>query len=166
MITSRLKGGLGNQMFQIAAGYAHAKNTDQDFAIDFNITHHGGQGHPHLKYKDNLFKTIPTDSFKGRDFVMYNEPTFKYSEIIKDDKDMMIDGYFQSEKYFEKYRDDILNLFTFPDDIVEQVETKYQKFSYFFPFLKIFLTSSLMSYHNALLVFLDQTLSILIFRYF
>ena len=45
-------GRLANQMFQIAAGYAHAKNIDDEFIIDYNITHHGGQGHPHLKYKD------------------------------------------------------------------------------------------------------------------
>ena len=109
MITARLKGGLGNQMFQIAAGYSHAKNIGDSFAIDFNITHHGGQGHPHIKYKDNFFKDIPAGSFKDKDFVVYNEPTFKYSEIVKDQKDMMIDGYFQSEKYFTKYRDDILN---------------------------------------------------------
>ena len=127
MITARLKGGLGNQMFQIAAGYSHAKNIGDSFAIDFNITHHGGQGHPHIKYKDNFFKDIPAGSFKDKDFVVYNEPTFKYSEIVKDQKDMMIDGYFQSEKYFTKYRDDILNLFTFPTEIVEQVESKYQK---------------------------------------
>ena len=127
MITSRLKGGLGNQMFQIAAGYAHAKNIDDEFIIDYNITHHGGQGHPHLKYKDNLFKNIPTGSYKDREFVMYNEPAFRYVPIEQNDKDVMIDGYFQSELYFKDYRDDILNLFTFPDDITSQVDEKLQK---------------------------------------
>jgi len=127
MITARLKGGLGNQMFQIASGYAHAKDNNQDFAIDYNITHNSGQGHPHLKYKDNLFKNIPETSFKDRDFVIYNEPQFKYIPIEDHDKDTMIDGYFQSELYFKQHRDDIINLFSFPDDIVSQVTTKLDK---------------------------------------
>lgn len=127
MITARLKGGLGNQMFQIAAAYGHAKDCDQDFAIDYNITHHSGQGHPHVKYKDNLYKNIPQKSFKGSDFVIYNEPTFKYKKIQDTGKDTIIDGYFQSELYFKKYRNDIADLFSFPEDIVSQVNDKITK---------------------------------------
>lgn len=127
MVTARLKGGLGNQMFQIAAAYAYAKDYGDEFGIDLKITHHGGQGHPHLKYDDNLYKDIPRVSFKDKEFTMYNEPKFSYTKIEKQDSNIIIDGYFQSEKYFAKYKDEIQNLFTFPEDITEQVETKYKK---------------------------------------
>ena len=36
MVTARLKGGLGNQMFQIAAAYAYAKDYDVEFGISQN----------------------------------------------------------------------------------------------------------------------------------
>ena len=127
MILPRLKGGLGNQMFQIAAAYGHAKDTGQEFAVDFNITHHGGQGHPHMKYKDNLYKDIPTTSFKDREFITYNEPAFRYVPIERHEKDMMIDGYFQCELYFKKHRKDIIKLFTFPEDITKQIDDKILK---------------------------------------
>ena len=37
MIINNLIGGLGNQLFQISAGYAHAKKIKTEFAINYNI---------------------------------------------------------------------------------------------------------------------------------
>jgi hypothetical protein len=129
MITPRLKGGLGNQMFQIAAAYAAAKDHDTEMAIDLSITHTSGQGHPHKKYDDNLYKNIPRFEFKGTEFEVYNEPKFSYSKIPAppDNKHLIIDGYFQSPKYFKKYEPDIRKLFNIPDDIKQGVREKVEK---------------------------------------
>ena len=55
MIINDLMGGLGNQLFQISAGFAHAKNIKTDYAINYKIgSKYNGQGHPHMRYKDNL----------------------------------------------------------------------------------------------------------------
>ena len=60
MIINDLMGGLGNQLFQISAGFAHAKNIKTDYAINYKIgSIYNGQGHPHMRYKDNLYKNIP-----------------------------------------------------------------------------------------------------------
>ena len=57
MIINDLMGGLGNQLFQISAGFAHAKNIKTDYAINYKIgSIYNGQGHPHMRYKDNLYK--------------------------------------------------------------------------------------------------------------
>ena len=59
MIINDLMGGLGNQLFQISAGFAHAKNIKTDYAINYKIgSIYNGQGHPHMRYKDNLYKII------------------------------------------------------------------------------------------------------------
>ena len=59
MIINDLMGGLGNQLFQISAGFSHAKNVQTDYAINYKIgSIYNGQGHPHLRYKDNLYKNI------------------------------------------------------------------------------------------------------------
>ena len=60
MIINDLMGGLGNQLFQISAGFAHAKKVQTDFAINYKIgSVFNGQGHPHVRYKDNIYKNIP-----------------------------------------------------------------------------------------------------------
>ena len=60
MIASNIKGGLCNQMFQIAAGYAHAKRCGTFYGINYGLEHNCIQGHPPTKYKDTLYKNIMT----------------------------------------------------------------------------------------------------------
>lgn len=127
MITARLKGGLCNQMFQLAAALGAANDHNKDLVIDFNITHHSGQGHPHKKYEDNLYKNIPRGAFKESKFVMYNEPHFHYAPIPNCSGNMLLDGYFQSEKYFNKHRDDVIKLFHFSDEIKEAITSRINK---------------------------------------
>ena len=129
MILPKLKGGLGNQMFQIAAAYGSAAFYEDEMSIDLNITHHSGQGHPHKKYDDNLYKNIPRFSLKGEEFDMYNEESFAYNPIYKPDVDrhLLIDGYFQSEKYFNFCDDGVRKLFYIPDDIKQGVQDKIDK---------------------------------------
>lgn len=129
MITARLKGGLGNQMFQIAAAYGAAYFYDDEMAIDLSIKHHSGQGHPHKKYDTNLYKNIPRYEFKQEEYDLYTEEDFTYAPIYKPsvDKNLIIDGYFQSEKYFNFCEDKIKELFHIPDDIVQGVEDKLLK---------------------------------------
>jgi len=129
MITAKLKGGLGNQMFQIAAAYAAAKDYGTEMAIDLSITHSSGQGHPHKKYDKNLYKNIPRFEFKGTEFEMYKEPRFSHMKIPEPPKDkhLIIDGYFQSVKYFKRYETEIRKLFNIPDDVKKGVREKIDK---------------------------------------
>ena len=127
MIAARLKGGLGNQMFQICAAYAAARDNNDDFIIDYKIKHHSGQGHKHLKYKDNLYSSIPTGKFDEAEATLYGEPTFSYTPIPPYSGNILIDGYFQSEKYFMKHRKDVLKLFTFPKDAISGAIKRLQK---------------------------------------
>lgn len=119
MIIANLKGGLGNQLFQIAAGYALAKRVGTDFAINYDFNHNCIQGFKPTKYKDNLYKNIPATNHVPRH--VYAEPHFHYSEIPHHD-DVVIDGYFQSLKYFENCIEDILNLFEFPETCYKKQE--------------------------------------------
>ena len=122
MIVSNIKGGLGNQMFQIAAGYALSKRCGTFFGINYELKHNCIQGFHPKKYKDTLYKNILTiDSVPTE---TYSEPKFEYTPITKK-KDLLIDGYFQSEKYFADCKDDIRDLFVFPDEIKNKVDSKF-----------------------------------------
>ena len=57
-ITVNLKGGLGNQLFQILAGVNYAKKHNKDFFIDYSNQFHASQGNHPNEYKSNLFEAI------------------------------------------------------------------------------------------------------------
>jgi hypothetical protein len=93
MISCNLKGGLGNQMFQIAATYAEAKRNNTTCCFDFNYCYTPNQGYAASKYRDNIFSKL----------TYCNCPV-----------DYLLDGYYQSENYFKDCKEDIKDLFVFP----------------------------------------------------
>jgi hypothetical protein len=114
MIINDLVGGLGNQLFQISAGFAHAKKVQTDYAINYKIgSVFNGQGHPHVRYKDNIYKNIPETNENF--FSLYREPKFSYI------------GYFQSKKYFHGYEEEVKSLFEFPNSLSKKVLNKFKK---------------------------------------
>lgn len=120
MIVSLLSGGLGNQMFQIANGYAYALKHQMDFAVNFQLANCPNQGNKASFYRDNFFKKIP-----GTDLVpkqVYKEPRFRFCEIPVLNGDCLFQGYFQSEKYFDGFQEEVKNLFEFPDEAKDNVE--------------------------------------------
>jgi len=114
MVSCRLKGGLGNQMFQIATTYAVSKQIGTNFLVDFDDCYTPNQGFVSNKYKDNLFKNIPHSKINFEKYYSYIEPTFGYSKIICTDN-TILDGYFQSWRYFENYKSEIKELFHFDE---------------------------------------------------
>ena len=125
MVMSVLAGGLGNQMFQVAAGWALAKENNDEFAVDIRDHRCVNQGREAATYIDNIFSKINTSSFDVDSMVRYSERSFAYNQIPYQPS-TMIDGYFQSEKYFIKYRDAILDLFNIRDLIPNIIKDKYE----------------------------------------
>ena len=56
MITSKLKGGLGNQMFQIAAALSLGKDLGIEVAFDHNQYYLPNQGNRSTDYSENIFR--------------------------------------------------------------------------------------------------------------
>lgn len=116
MVTCDLQGGLGNLLFQISTTYALAKDNKDDCV--FNFKKHDTQ--PRLQsnnassYKSNFFRNIKEGTFSIEH--TYIEKEFSYRSI-EYKKNIMIHGYFQTEKYFKHRKDEILDLYTIPDVI-------------------------------------------------
>jgi hypothetical protein len=113
MISCNLKGGLGNQMFQIAATHALALRHGDNSCFDLYSCFTPLQGKPSINYIDTLFKNInhnQTLRFKN----IHKEISFNFTPI-EYSKDLLLDGYFQSEKYFLDYQSEIIDLFTITD---------------------------------------------------
>jgi hypothetical protein len=123
MITANLRGGLGNQMFQIAAAYNIALENNDECAFNLTIINSDNCVFNLISYKGNVFKKIkdlsplwePEFNFYY-DGCIYNPPPYF--------ENMRIDGYFQSEKYFKKHKIEVIDLFT-DRDIVSGIKNRY-----------------------------------------
>jgi len=128
MITVNLKGGIGNQLYQIAAGYSLAKENDAEFFLNTEYkTWTAMQGKNPKTYKDSLFRNFKWKGFKPE--FTYHEKEFRYNKIpyLKSNS-FAIEGYFQSYKYFENYKDELRNIITFEDSMNEKVNKKLKRF--------------------------------------
>lgn len=110
MITSIYRGGLGNQLFQIACGYFLAKNNNDNYKINPNLHVEYGQGNHIKNYLNTIFKNIEKTDYKGDN--LYKESQFNFSNINYQNN-LLLDGYFQSEKYFPNFKKQLNELFNF-----------------------------------------------------
>jgi hypothetical protein len=124
MISCSLQGGLGNQMFQIAATVALSLRNNDIYEINLNICNTPNQGRNANQYFDTIFKKLnKSDNYEFVNF--YNEPKFSYNEIPYQ-SNLLIKGYFQSEKYFEDFKENIKELFYFSDDNKTIIENYFK----------------------------------------
>jgi len=68
MISCYLQGGLGNQMFQIAATYNLALKNNDSAVFNFDESYTPLQGEQAYKYKNNVFKNFT----HKKDFVIFS----------------------------------------------------------------------------------------------
>lgn len=110
-VTVRTAGGLGNILFQVATGYSYAKRTNKDFILFDSLN--TASTHEHIaSFYNNLFQKISRNSKPLSSTVnIYREPSFQYNTIPIIDDSVLLDGYYQSEKYFHDYRQDLFELF-------------------------------------------------------
>lgn len=111
MIISMMKGGLGNMMFQMAAGKSLSLELNTEFAYTMEKWESVTQ-HKIDHFSNTIFKSIPEIKLSDLTarMIIYTEPFFNYSAIpIKNN--IILNGYFQSEKYFSKNKEAIKSLF-------------------------------------------------------
>jgi hypothetical protein len=109
----KLIGGLGNQLFQLACGYAYASKYDKELFIAWEGWH-AHQGNNPSVYRNTIFNNFEFTQDNLHHIPTYNEPSLKYKEIPYYDGDIVLSGYFQSYKYFEYYSDDFISKLSLP----------------------------------------------------
>lgn len=111
MIGTRFFGRMGNVLFQSANMVALALRHNQELSVP-NRTNDPFWNPLYLQHLVN------PKWEQGREDVLINENGMHYQPIEwKDnwnDKQVVLNGYWQSEKYFKEYRNEILYLFGFP----------------------------------------------------
>lgn len=124
MITIKLQGGLGNQLFQICATIAMAITNNDTFF--FIYSHTLTSGKERSTYWDTLLKTIKNYTVlsfpKTVNVHTYREPHFHHIPLENIPPHMkneiiMLDGYFQSPKYFMHQDKKIFDILNIPNQI-------------------------------------------------
>ena len=140
MITAVIKGGLGNQLFQYASAYSLSKRLNQELAldttfyptqnlrgykldklsIDSNSTSLASKLSLEMRlYKNRYINQIIRRSkikkihfLNGAVYLVENAGSFVPEFFNIKDDDIFMNGYFQSERYFKDYREEILKAYT------------------------------------------------------
>jgi hypothetical protein len=121
MIIVNLKGGLGNYLFQVAVGYSLSLDNNINYTID---TSRIMQVHSNWSmYLNNIFRNIPVNTnLPIHSIYSYESLTYK---PIKYSENMLLDGYYQSDKYWVGNEDKIRDLFSIDDETLKYLNDKY-----------------------------------------
>lgn len=121
VVSCKLVGGLGNCLFIISTTIAYSLKHGIDYCIP-NIVwdpHYDNQKvfySKNIKYcgygKIEKFETSKELPYGYSSYHYYTEPYFHYKElpIPKDEDKITLIGYYQSFKYFDEYREEILKI--------------------------------------------------------
>lgn len=142
MIIVRLNGGLGNQLFQYAAGYSLAVKNNDILKIDIS----GYEAHKNQK---QIYRNLDISDFsisaaiaspeeinKSKNPLSYFSKALRlikqkilklyfidwHPKILDQVGDVYLDGYFQTEKYFIDRVDSILQEFTLKTEFYQSIE--------------------------------------------
>jgi hypothetical protein len=115
VVSVDLAGQLGNQLFELAAGYAYALDINATLVVpDLQTDKYGiPHNYEHLfKYVDAIHADKITTSIRK-----WAQPSFHYSQIPLYDESVELSGYFQSEKFFAHHENEIRAAFAAPEHI-------------------------------------------------
>jgi hypothetical protein len=148
MIVVKLQGGLGNQMFQYAFGKMLATKYGVPLALDleFLLDRTPRENFVFRNYDLDIFTVSPAiitpeeknkllqkpsnfiQRFTKNKYNTFVEKQFNFDETVMSiGPHTYLDGYFQSEKYFVHFKDEIKKEFTFKQGFSELEKNLYQE---------------------------------------
>ena len=124
MLYAQLLGGVGNLSFIIATVYALALDNNDEAIFSQNLSSITRRKNEQWWFQ-TFFRKVKLGK-KPRDIkIIYKEPNFLYNKIPYFHNGMILQGYFQSPKYFNHRREEILELFTdYKQDILNNLQLK------------------------------------------
>ena len=102
LVSVHLQGGLGNQLFQVATAYAYARRNQKKLVLDHATTSTA----PRPTYFDTILLWVTDGEMKTSTSLA--EQAFAFAPLPPQPGNVLLTGYFQSNKYFEAFRSELL----------------------------------------------------------
>lgn len=123
LISAKLIGGLGNQLFASANAIAQGLKHNRD-VVFLPKSETPGQGNGAENYLNNVFRNLKfVDRLENFKFVQ--EKTFSYCGVDPYPTNTIFSGYYQSSKNWFGFDESIRNIFLPPKDLVDRFYKKY-----------------------------------------
>jgi len=111
MISCEMMGGLGNQMFIAATAYSLALDNNDEVVFPLSISGITPTAYKTMLHRKTILRKLKyTDDFRFIKYFHSERPDHTFHPIDFR-KNLMLRGYFQSEKYFKHNRKEILKYF-------------------------------------------------------
>ncbi|MDL2283927.1 alpha-1,2-fucosyltransferase [Oxalobacter sp. OttesenSCG-928-P03] len=143
MIVVRLKGGLGNQLFQYAAGFALARKNGDQFKLDLSGFQNQDRSRPYVRDADILQFSISSPIASEEEVQRFRNPfgqvsrvlrvimqkVFKkyytdwHPEVMNRKGDIYLEGFFQCDKYFAECFDELSQEFLLQPNVNADIES-------------------------------------------
>lgn len=115
-----IKGRIGNQLFEIANGYSYSKRHNRKLLL--YLPQERDTYYKKYEWITSMFDT--TNNIDN--CAVYHEAgNGSYNKIDNINSDIFLDGYFQDERYFKDYKNEIKQLFANPTNIKTDILHKY-----------------------------------------
>lgn len=122
-----LRGRMCNQMFQIATAKSLSIDNNTDFVCGTNVSGITPSKIESDIYKITTFRKIKFQDLKPMMYKVHQDPSdFSYKKIPYENN-ILLDGYYQSEKYFKKHRSEILNMYECPDNLKKEMDVSFSE---------------------------------------
>jgi len=128
MLTVKLEGGLGNQLFELSALYAYARRNNYQPVITHRI-----QFPQRQNYWQSVFHKVPNYQGENSNWSIVNE---YHMPVNFTNQRVKLDGYFQDVKHFNSIRAELLDLFTLPSELQKRVDDCWDTYVYKKPDVK------------------------------
>ena len=136
LVTCKLMGGLGNQLFQIFTTIAYSIENKVNYILPNKYELIMANCTIRHTYWDSLLKNLQIGNDTSY-FKLYKELQFNYKKIplLKKKKritffdTLKLQGYFQSYKYFDNYKNNIFNLIKL-DEFKNEIKLKCDQFDF------------------------------------
>ncbi|KKN66595.1 hypothetical protein LCGC14_0470100 [marine sediment metagenome] len=133
IVTTRLQGGLGNQLFLITTVLAYGWKHSLEPRFK-KIRESPSRVKSRPVYWDSIFRKLSIHNFLPSNLATFKEKEYPYDEIPHPNKitnlekvdGILFDGYFQCAKYFDEYRDKLISMLYY----ISPLEIRYLKEKY------------------------------------
>lgn len=124
MVSFKAAGRMGNFLFECASSYGYARRHNLEWSVP-NWTSHNYWSPLYLQH-------LVHPNYDRREDILINEHGMEYQNIPFEEEwrnqNIVLNGYWQTARYFDEYRDEIIELFNYPYKIKKDTCSIHARF--------------------------------------